>query len=264
MAERLRAPDSTTGVWSAGCGFGSRLWHLLRKIAEVVLSALPARLRIDDFQAYMYIRMDCERGNSVSALGVGGNGLGTEIIVAHTLKWTSGLVCLATCIKKEKKKKKKKWGANWKQKWIYSTKKQWCVLFLQVTIDLTLFDGATSSVLILTDLLHLFLSTNWGSIVITLMLCLTVDRTVSRTTLTRKSSHSIWISISYCLLFSTPISPSRSVFSYKVLWSFPVTWLTIWNYSMRRLWNTRWQQTYRVNVHRPFSQILGRARKAWN
>ena len=29
MAERLRAPDSSTGVWSAGCGFGSRSWHLL-------------------------------------------------------------------------------------------------------------------------------------------------------------------------------------------------------------------------------------------
>ena len=42
-------------------------------IGEVVLSALPTRLRIDDTQAY--IRMDCERGNPVSALGVGGNGL---------------------------------------------------------------------------------------------------------------------------------------------------------------------------------------------
>ena len=66
-------------------------------INEVVLSALPARLRIDDTQAY--IRMDCKRGNPVSALGVGGIGLWTKIIVAHTLKWPSGLVCLATCIK---------------------------------------------------------------------------------------------------------------------------------------------------------------------
>ena len=36
--------------------------------------------------------------NPVSALGVGGNDLWTKIIVAHTLKWPSGLVCLATCI----------------------------------------------------------------------------------------------------------------------------------------------------------------------
>ena len=42
------------------------------KIGEVVLSALPATLRIEDTQAY--IRMECERGNPVSALG-GGNGL---------------------------------------------------------------------------------------------------------------------------------------------------------------------------------------------
>ena len=40
---------------------------------EVVLSVLPARLRIDDTQAY--IHMYCERGNPVSALGVGGNRL---------------------------------------------------------------------------------------------------------------------------------------------------------------------------------------------
>ena len=39
----------------------------------------------DDTQAY--IRMDCKRGNSVSALGVGGNGLWTKTIVANTLKW---------------------------------------------------------------------------------------------------------------------------------------------------------------------------------
>ena len=102
MAERLRAPDSSSGVWSAGCGFESRSWHLLHKIGEVVLSALPARLRTDDTQAY--IRMDCKRGNPVSALGVGGNGLWKKIIVAHTLKWPSGLVCLATCIKKKRKK----------------------------------------------------------------------------------------------------------------------------------------------------------------
>ena len=61
------------------------------KIGEVVLSALPARLRIEDTQAY--IRMDCERGNPVSAQGVGGNGLWKTIIVAHTLKWPSSLVC---------------------------------------------------------------------------------------------------------------------------------------------------------------------------
>ena len=29
---------------------------------------------------------------------------GKKIIVAYTLKWPSGLVCLATCIKKEKKR----------------------------------------------------------------------------------------------------------------------------------------------------------------
>ena len=45
---------------------------MLRKIGEVVLSALPARLRLDDTQAY--ICMHGERGNPVSALGVGGNG----------------------------------------------------------------------------------------------------------------------------------------------------------------------------------------------
>ena len=73
MAERLRALDSSSGVWSAECGFESRSWHLLHKIGEVVLSALPARLRTDDTQAY--IRMDCKRGNPVSAQGVGGNGL---------------------------------------------------------------------------------------------------------------------------------------------------------------------------------------------
>ena len=66
-------------------------------VREVVLSALPARLRTDDTQAY--IRMDCKRGNPVSALGVGGNGLWKKIIVAHTLKWPSGLVCLATAYK---------------------------------------------------------------------------------------------------------------------------------------------------------------------
>ena len=45
-------------------------------IGEVVLSALPARLPTDDTQAY--IRMDCKRGNPVSSLGVGGNGLWTK------------------------------------------------------------------------------------------------------------------------------------------------------------------------------------------
>ena len=45
----------------------------MRQIEEVVLSALPARLRIEDTRAN--IHMNCERGNPVSALGVGGNGL---------------------------------------------------------------------------------------------------------------------------------------------------------------------------------------------
>ena len=67
-----------------------------------MLSALPARLRTDSTQAY--IRMDCKRGNPVLALGVGGKGLWNKIIVAHTLKWPSGLVCLATCIKNNIKK----------------------------------------------------------------------------------------------------------------------------------------------------------------
>ena len=39
---------------------------------------------------------------TVSALGVGGNGLWTKIIVAHTLKWPLGLVCRAACLKKKK------------------------------------------------------------------------------------------------------------------------------------------------------------------
>ena len=102
MVERLRAMDSISGVWSAECGFESRSWHLLHKIGEVVLSALPARLRTDDTQAY--IRIDCKRGNPVSALGVGGNSLWKKKIVAHTLKWPSGLVCLAMCIQKQKQK----------------------------------------------------------------------------------------------------------------------------------------------------------------
>ena len=42
----------------------------LRKVGEVVLSALPARLLMDDTQAY--ICMDCK---GVSATVVGGNGL---------------------------------------------------------------------------------------------------------------------------------------------------------------------------------------------
>ena len=86
--------------------FTGRVWsrnpvgHLLRKIGEVVLSALPARLRIDDTQAY--IHMDCKRGNPVSALGVGGNDLWKIKFVAHTLKWPSGLVCLAMGIQIQK------------------------------------------------------------------------------------------------------------------------------------------------------------------
>ena len=67
--------------------------HLLHKIGEVVLSALPARLRTDDTRAY--IHMDCKGGIPVSAPGVGGNDLWNKIIVAHTLKWPSGFVCLA-------------------------------------------------------------------------------------------------------------------------------------------------------------------------
>ena len=67
-----------------------------------MLSALPARLWIEDTQAY--IRMGCERGNPISALGVGGNGLWKKTIVAHTLKWPPGLVCQATCIKKKTEK----------------------------------------------------------------------------------------------------------------------------------------------------------------
>ena len=62
-------------------------------VGEVVLSALPARHWTDDTQ--VYLRMDCK--------GVTG-----KQIVAHTLKWPSGRVCLATCIKKKLKKKKKK------------------------------------------------------------------------------------------------------------------------------------------------------------
>ena len=104
MVKRLRAPDSSSSVWPAECGFESRSWHLLnvRKIGDVhvVISALPARLRTDDTQAY--ISMYCKKGNPVSALGVGSNGLWIKRIVAHTLKWPSGLVCLATWLKKNK------------------------------------------------------------------------------------------------------------------------------------------------------------------
>ena len=64
------------------------------QIGEVVLSVLPAKLRTDDTQAY--IRLGCKRGDLRP--GVGGNGLWKQIIVANTLKWPSGLVCLATCI----------------------------------------------------------------------------------------------------------------------------------------------------------------------
>ena len=55
------------------------------KVGEAVLSALPARIRTDDTQAH--IRMDCERGNPVSALGVGGNSFWKKNkTVAHSLK----------------------------------------------------------------------------------------------------------------------------------------------------------------------------------
>ena len=67
------------------------------KVGEVVLSALPARLLMDDTKAY--IHMDCKGGNPVSAPGAGGNGLWKKI-VANTLKWPSGLVSLKTCQKK--------------------------------------------------------------------------------------------------------------------------------------------------------------------
>ena len=107
-AERLRAPDSSSGVcyatWrvaterlrapdkalvfdqqSVGSNPGRDTCYVTNW--GVVLSALPARLRIDDTQAY--IRTDCKRGNPVSALGVGGNGLWEKkIIVAHTLNWS--------------------------------------------------------------------------------------------------------------------------------------------------------------------------------
>ena len=45
---------------------------LLCKVGEVVLFAVPARLLVDDSQAY--IRMDCKGGNPISAPGVGGTG----------------------------------------------------------------------------------------------------------------------------------------------------------------------------------------------
>ena len=68
------------------------------KVGEVVLSALPARLLVNDTQAY--ILTDCKGGNPVSAPGIGGNSpWENSWFVAHTLKWPSGLVCLATCIK---------------------------------------------------------------------------------------------------------------------------------------------------------------------
>ena len=57
---------------------------LLRKVWEVVLSTLPARLQMDDTQAY--ICMDCEGGNPVSASGVGGNDPWQKHIVARTLR----------------------------------------------------------------------------------------------------------------------------------------------------------------------------------
>ena len=56
---------------------------------EVVLSALPARLRIDDTQAY--IRMDCKGINPVSALGVHmGNSTVTRATVYGVLFHTPG------------------------------------------------------------------------------------------------------------------------------------------------------------------------------
>ena len=54
---------------------------------------------MDDTQAC--IRMDCRGGNPVSAQEmVATRPLEKLLIVAHTLKWPSGLVCLASCIQK--------------------------------------------------------------------------------------------------------------------------------------------------------------------
>ena len=69
---------------------------------------------MDDTQAY--IHMDCKRGNPVSALGVAGNSpWKNRWFLAHTLKWPSGLVCLATCKKKYTcKKSSSKVSSCWK------------------------------------------------------------------------------------------------------------------------------------------------------
>ena len=61
------------------------------------------RQKQNDTQAYN--RMDCKRGNPVSALGVGGKGLWDKIIVTHTLKWPSG-PCVSGDLHKKKFKKK--------------------------------------------------------------------------------------------------------------------------------------------------------------
>ena len=58
------------------------MWEVVYcRTGEVVLSALPARLRTDDTQQAC-IGMDC--------------------YPVYTLKWPSGLKCLATCIKEAK------------------------------------------------------------------------------------------------------------------------------------------------------------------
>ena len=54
------------------CVLEQGTWPQLLKIGEVVHSALLARLQVDDTHAY--ILKDCEGGNPVSALGVGGYG----------------------------------------------------------------------------------------------------------------------------------------------------------------------------------------------
>ena len=72
---RLYRASAVNNLWSPAKFVYGGNWfpNSCQRIVEVLLSALPARLRTDDTKAY--IRMDCKRGNPVSALGVGGNGL---------------------------------------------------------------------------------------------------------------------------------------------------------------------------------------------
>ena len=54
MTEWLRAPDSSSDLFDQqSVGLNSGRDTCFRKIGEVVLSALPARLRTDDTQAYI-------------------------------------------------------------------------------------------------------------------------------------------------------------------------------------------------------------------